>query len=147
MKPIRMLALFVALPVLALTAAGCAGPFDTCVKPYTSQITWTGTVTELGDVVGAFLLCDPTWNGGEAPVCALESLNQLESTLGPDGAAIINCAIKYWQTYGTVKQQAAAKAVGAKRSVDRAAMLRCPALAKTPTACEGSNCVATADRR
>lgn len=133
MKSIRTFALSLAL--VATSVAGCAGPFDTCVRPYTSEITWTGTVTELGDVVGAFLLCDPTFSGGDAPVCALESLNQLETTLGPDGGKIVNCLVAYYETAGTAKQQASAKAVGLKRGI-------VPGTACTGLhlSCEGGNC-------
>jgi hypothetical protein len=146
------------LAALVIFAAPACSPFTACVKPYTNQLSWTGTITELGDVVGAFLLCDPTFNGGEAPVCALESLNQLETTLGPDGKAIIDCIVAFYEGNGTPKQQAAAKAVGIKRGVNRSACSGLPPLAvigpvlyyeegyvvrtSTPTSpCEGSNCV------
>lgn len=94
-------------------------------------------MTELGDVVGAFLLCDPTFSGGDAPVCALESLNQLETTLGPDGGKIVNCLVAYYETAGTAKQQASAKAVGLKRGI-------VPGTACTGLhlSCEGGNCAA-----
>lgn len=110
------------LPLIA--ALGCAGPFDTCVKPYASQITFTGTVTELGEIVGIFLECDPTFSAGEAPVCALEELNVLEGQLGPNGKAIVDCVVAWYEKAGTAKQRSAAKAVAVKRGI-HAETLKC----------------------
>jgi hypothetical protein len=113
LRPLAFLALlsvFMAIP-------GCTGVFDKCVKPVASQITWTGTATELGEVVAAFLLCDPGFSGADVPACAIESLNQLEAAIGPDGEQVVNCIIAYYEGNGSAALQARAKAVGAKRGV------------------------------
>lgn len=102
--------------LLLLALSGCSA-FDKCVKPYTNQITWAGTVTELGDVVGAFLLCDPSFSGGEAPACALQGLETLSVSLGPDGKAIVDCLVAYYVGSANPTQSAAAKAVGVKRGI------------------------------
>lgn len=105
------------LLALLTLAVGC-GPFNTCVKPYTSQITWTGTATELGEVVASFLLCDGGFNPSEVPACAVQSLDVLAQSLGPDGTKIVNCIIAYYQTNGSEPLKARAKVVGAKRGVN-----------------------------
>jgi hypothetical protein len=148
MKSIRTLTLFLVLPVLAVTAAGCAGVFDKCVKPVASTITWTGTATELGEVVASFLLCDPGFVGPDVPACALESLNDLEAAIGQDGPKVVNCIVAYYESNGSAALQARAKVVGAKRGINVSA-LECkgvtlhaaaPNYSAPPITCEGSNC-------
>jgi hypothetical protein len=117
---------FLALLSVFMAIPGCAGVFDKCVKPVASQITWTGTATELGEVVAAFLLCDPGFSGTDAPACAIESLNQLAAAIGPDGEQVVNCIIAYYGSNGSPSLQGRARAVGAKRGVSQA--LRCSSL-------------------
>lgn len=107
------------LALLSATMAvpGCAGVFDKCVKPVASEITWTGTATELGEVVAGFLLCDPNFSGPDVPACALQSFDDLAKALGPKGQEIVNCIIAYYEGNGSAALQARAKAVGAKRGV------------------------------
>lgn len=105
-----------ALLSVSMAVPGCAGAYDRCIKPVTSQITWAGSGKELVDVVAQFLLCD----GGSsvmAPPCAVSTLADLASALGPGGTQVVNCLLKYHVENGTPQLRARARAVGAKRGV------------------------------
>lgn len=132
MKRIAM-PFLLALLSATMAAPGCAGIYDDCVKPEAGKITWTGTATELGEMVVIALQCDPSLDPAVAPVCAIEELNNLEATLGPDGKATINCIIA--KIEGNPSAAAALKsrahAVGVKRGVNQSMI--CPDGAETIT--------------
>lgn len=117
---LRRLAFLVALVV----TPACAGVYDSCFRPYASEITFTGTFKEAAEIIGGFLLCDPAFNGSEVPACVEQDLDMFAPQLGPDATAIENCVIAQLEKVGTVKQQAVAHAVAVKRGI-HSASLRC----------------------
>ena len=113
-----------ALLSVSMAVPGCAGPFDQCVRPEIGKVTWTGTAQELGHVVEAFLLCEPT-SEAEVPMCAVAGLEALEQSLGPDGRQVINCIIACYGTGGGTQQlRARAKAMAVRRGI-HASELQC----------------------
>jgi hypothetical protein len=141
MKRLTMPCLLALLSV-SMAVPACAGAYEKCIKPVTSQITWSGSATELVDVVAQFLLCDGG-SAAAAPACAFADLEALASSLGPEGAQVVNCLLKYHAENGTAKVRERARAVGAKRGVNMSALkcegagkvaLRSPGEAKVPAA-------------
>jgi len=110
-----------ALLSASVAVPGC-GAFNACVKPVASQITWTGTATELGEVIATFLMCDPGFIGPEVPACAVQAIDDLASSIGPGGVKAVDCIIAYYQTNGAAALQQRARAVGAKRGINVSAL-------------------------
>ena len=116
---------------VASISAGCAGIFDKCVAPELKNAEHAAPKV-LGEEVATFLLCDPTFNAGAIPPCALQGLELLGEALGPGGTETINCIVTYWQTNGSPQLQTRARSVGVARGI-RSSSLSCgspPMLAK-----------------
>lgn len=103
------------LALVVVSAPACS-IFTDCVRP--NAPTWSGTVSELADVVAAFLLCDPGFTGPQAPACAIQSLEDLALSLGPNGKAIVDCIIAKHAQTASGQLQARARAVAAKRGIN-----------------------------
>jgi len=116
---LALLSAFMAIP-------GCGSIYADCVKPEIGKITWTGTATELGDMVIIALQCDPNFDPAAAPVCALDELRNLEAVLGPDGKATIDCIIAKIEGNPSASAQlrGRAHAVGVVRQIHQS--LICP---------------------